>query len=65
MGGQYQNESDRKRWESVDSIHVAQDREQWRALVNTVMNLRVQRKAGNFLTVRDYLPSEKDSVPCN
>jgi hypothetical protein len=24
-------------WENVDWIHLAQDREQWRALVNTVM----------------------------
>jgi hypothetical protein len=29
------------RWGDVDWIHVAQDRDQWRALVNTVMNLRV------------------------
>jgi hypothetical protein len=28
-------------WKGVDWIHVAQDRDQWRALVNTVMNLRV------------------------
>jgi hypothetical protein len=28
-------------WKGVDWIHLAQDREQWRALVNTVMNLRV------------------------
>jgi hypothetical protein len=25
-------------WEGVDWIHLAQDRDQWRALVNTVMN---------------------------
>jgi hypothetical protein len=29
------------RWGGVYWIHVAQDRDQWRALVNTVMNLRV------------------------
>jgi hypothetical protein len=27
---------------SMDSIDLAQDRAQWRALVNTVMNLRVR-----------------------
>jgi hypothetical protein len=27
-------------WEGVDWIYVAQDRDRWRALVNTVMNLR-------------------------
>jgi hypothetical protein len=34
----------------VDWVHPAQDREQWRAVVNTVMNLQVQVKAGNILT---------------
>jgi hypothetical protein len=29
------------RWDGVGWIHLPQDREQWRALVNTVMNLRV------------------------
>jgi hypothetical protein len=28
-------------WDGMDWIDLAEDREQWRALVNTVMNLRV------------------------
>jgi hypothetical protein len=28
-------------WEGVDWIHLAQDRDQWRAVVITLMNLRV------------------------
>jgi hypothetical protein len=28
-------------WDSVDWIDMAQDRDQWRALVNTVLNLQV------------------------
>jgi hypothetical protein len=34
----------------VDWIHLAQDRDRWRALVNTVMSLCVPQNAGNFLT---------------
>jgi hypothetical protein len=30
-----------ERWDGIDWIGMAQDREQWRALMNTVMNLRV------------------------
>jgi hypothetical protein len=28
-------------WDGMDWIHLAQDMDQWRALVNRVMNLRV------------------------
>jgi hypothetical protein len=29
------------RWDGVDWVVLAQDKDQWRAVVNTVMNLRV------------------------
>jgi hypothetical protein len=28
-------------WDGTDSIHLAQERDQWRVLVNTVMNLQI------------------------
>jgi hypothetical protein len=53
----------RRRWEDnikmdleqigfgdVDWIHLAQDTDRWRALVNTVMSLRIPWNAGSFLT---------------
>jgi len=38
-------------WEGVEWIHLDQDRYQWQTLVNTVMNLWVPYKAGNFLII--------------
>jgi hypothetical protein len=35
--------------QNTDWIQQAQDRDQRRALVNTVMNLRIPQNAGNFL----------------
>jgi hypothetical protein len=37
-------------WEGIDWIDVAQDRDRWRAVVYTVMNLRIPQNVGNFLS---------------
>jgi hypothetical protein len=39
-------------WGDMDWIDLAQDRDQWRALANTVMNLRIPQNFGNFLNSR-------------
>jgi hypothetical protein len=39
-----------KGWDGMDWIDLAQDMDQWRALVNKVMNLRVLLNAGKFLS---------------
>jgi hypothetical protein len=38
------------RWDGVDWIGLAQDRVQWRAIVNTVMNFRVLQNIGKLLS---------------
>jgi hypothetical protein len=37
-------------WDGMDWIDLAQDRDQWRALVNTVMNHQVPQNVGKFLS---------------
>jgi hypothetical protein len=49
---------------SVDWIHLAQGRDQWWALVNTVLNLWVPQKFWEFLDwLSDYQLTKKDSAP--
>jgi hypothetical protein len=36
-------------WKDVDWMHLAQDWDQWRALVNTAINLGSSIKGGEFL----------------
>jgi hypothetical protein len=36
-------------WGCMEWIHLAQDKDQWMSLVNTVMNFRVPQNVGKFL----------------
>jgi hypothetical protein len=46
------------RYEGAEWIHLAKDRAQWRAHLNTAVNLLVSQKAGNFLTAERMLISQ-------
>jgi len=41
MGNNIRTDLNEVGWEDVDWIHLTQDRDHWRAVVNSVMKLRV------------------------
>jgi hypothetical protein len=52
-------------WDGVDWIGLAQDRDRWRALVNSVLNLRVPRNSGKLsgvLTTRGKESTRKTKM---
>jgi hypothetical protein len=51
-------------WYGVDWIDMAQDKDQWRALVKTVVNFRVPYEAADFLVSSSTVGvSQEDSAP--
>jgi hypothetical protein len=49
MGG-WDQKLRKSEWGCVEWIKLAEDRDQWQALVNTVMNLWVQEPWSNLVT---------------
>jgi hypothetical protein len=49
----------------MDCIDLVQDRHQWRALVNTVMDPRIPYSVGKFLKLTGWRHLHAVSYPCH
>jgi hypothetical protein len=52
MGDNIKTDRNEIGWKDAERIHLAQDRDKWRAVVNAVMNLLVVWSAGDLLASR-------------
>jgi hypothetical protein len=50
------------RWGDVDRIGLAQDRNRWRAVVNSVLNLRFHEMLGNYRVASRVVLSSTELV---
>jgi hypothetical protein len=51
-------------WDGMDWIDLAQDKDQWRATVNTVMNIWAPENAGEFLSNERLAASQEGVSLC-
>jgi hypothetical protein len=49
-------------WDGIVWIDLAQDRDQCKALVNTVMNIRVPKNAGKFFRERENIFEKSETL---
>jgi hypothetical protein len=49
-------------WDGMDWIDLAQGRDQWRALVHMVMNLRVPLNGGKYLSLAAELAASQEGL---
>jgi hypothetical protein len=47
-------------WDSTVCIHLAQDKDQWRALANTAMNFEFDKTLGSALVAERLLASQEE-----
>jgi hypothetical protein len=49
-------------WGVVNRIHLAQDRDQWKALMDMTINLLVLLNVGTFLLIAERLAASQEAL---